>query len=314
MRIFLIILTLCLAISSGQFAFARSEQIVAVVNDDAISLSDLNNRLKLIAASSGLPQTPEIYQKLSGQVIGSLIDEQIMLQEARRLELEISPEELENGFAAIAQQNNFTAEQFRIMLQKGGLSVMTMHRQVESQIAWSKIIQSQLRPKVSISDNDVDNVLKRLKNSKGRMEYLLAEIFLPVDSPRNESDARQLAQKLKLQIKTGQAPFFKLAQQFSKAAGSSQGGGIGWVQAEQLSEELLKALKTIKKGEVSNPVRSLSGYHILLLRDVRQISDETIPSRKDIKNVLGTQRLERMQRRHLLDLKAAAFIENRVNS
>ncbi len=312
MRIFLFLLAMCFVSFSAQPGYARSEVIVAVVNDEAISMSDLNDRLKLISVSSGLPQTPEIYEKLSGQVMRSLIEEQIMLQEARRLEIEVLPEEVDKGLAAVARQNNFTAEQFRGILQKSGINLMTMNRQIESQIAWTKIIQTQVRPQISISDKDVDNVLERLMNNRGRMEYNVAEIFLPVDDPKNEADARQLAGKLKQQIETGQAPFFKLAQQFSKAAGSAQGGDIGWVQGEQLPEQLSKALEGMQKGKVSNPVRSLSGYHILLLRDVRHISDETMPTREQVTSTLGAQRIERMQRRYLLDLKAAAFIENRV--
>ena len=87
---------------------------------------------------------------------------------------------------------------------------------------------------------------------------------------------------------------------------------MGWVQQGQLAEELEQALAGMQQGQVSAPIRSQSGYHILLLREKRVISEETLPSEEEMMNIIGTQRLERMQRRHLQDLKTAAFIENRV--
>jgi peptidyl-prolyl cis-trans isomerase SurA len=307
------VLTLFIVVFANS-AQAQQEGIAAVVNEDAITVSDLHDRMELIMASSGLGDSPEIRGKLAQQIIGVLIDEQLMLQEAARLEIEVTPEEIDSGFKTIAQQNNIPPEKFREMLSSSGINVATMERQIRSQIGWTKIIQQELRPKVTISDSDVDNAMQRLNAQKGTSEYLLAEIFLPVDDPKNEEDARALAEKLVNEIRNNKAPFFKVAQQFSKAAGAAQGGDLGWVQQGQLPQELEIAVKTLQKEQVSAPIRSLSGYHILYMRDARQITDDTIPSRDQIISNLGVERMERMQKRYLMDLKSAAFIENRVQS
>ena len=78
---------------------ARSEVIVMVVNEDAITRSDLNDRMNLIMASSGLRPTPDTVAKLTPQIVNALVDEQIRLQEARRLDLEVSQAEINEGFA-----------------------------------------------------------------------------------------------------------------------------------------------------------------------------------------------------------------------
>ena len=74
------------------------------------------------------------------------------------------------------------------------------------------------------------------------------------------------------------------------------------------------AIEDLEKGQISEPVRTLSGWHIMMVRDKRVIDEDNIPGRDQIRQSLGTQRLDRMQRRHLLDLKSAAFIENRLGS
>jgi peptidyl-prolyl cis-trans isomerase SurA len=94
---------------------------------------------------------------------------------------------------------------------------------------------------------------------------LVAEIFLPVDSPAEDSRVRTFANNLETQIHEG-GNFAKLAQQFSQAAGASEGGDLGAVQDGELPDELDQKLKTMNPGEVSEPIRTQSGYHILLLR------------------------------------------------
>lgn len=312
MRICFALFTLFFVLSNPPSSWAKSERIAIVVNQDAISTSDVNSRLDMVIASSGLPNNSDIRSKLAEQVVSSLIEEQIKLQEAQRLELEITEEEVKSGFRAIAQQNNMEPKAFRTMLEKGRINVSSMERQIKSQIAWSKIIQSQLRPQVRISEKDIEAALSRIENSIGKNEYLVAEIYLPVEDPRKEGNVRQLASRLSSEIQNDKVPFFKVAQQFSKAAGAANGGDLGWIQQGQLTEQVDRAIQTMEKGQISAPIRSVNGYHIVLLRDSRLISRETLPSREDIQSNIGLQRLELLQRRHYLDLKAAAFIESRV--
>lgn len=302
----------CMLINGQTPAFSMSEEIAVVVNSDAISVSDVNDRMRLLMVSSGLNDSPDIREKLRQQVLNVLIEEQIKLQEAERLELEITEEEIEDGFAQLASRNNFTPDEFKDILNKSGINIETMHNQIKSQIAWTKVIQNTLRPRISVRDTDIQDRLERLNEKIGTTEYLVAEIFLPVDDTANENDTRALAQKLAQEIKTDQAPFFKVAQQFSQNAGADKGGDIGWVQEGILDEKIDIALQDLEKDEVSNPIRTPAGYHIILLRDKRVITPETLPSENELTNSIGMQRLERLQNRHLMDLKASAFIDSRV--
>ena len=288
------------------------ETIAVVVNDDAVSESDVMDRLKLVIASSGMPDNKEIRDRIMPQVLNVLIEEKLKLQEAARDQIDVTDEDLAQGFAAIAGQNNFSPDQFRAVLGKAGVSVKTLEDQIRAQIAWSKVVQQKLQPQIIVADNEVDSVVERMKASEGKSEYRVSEIFLPVESPGDESNVKALADKLTRQLVDGHVPFPRLAAQFSKAPGASNGGDMGWVQQGQLPAELDSMLGRMKEGELSKPVRTLSGFHILYLRGKRTVSEASIPSRPQIMNNIGMERLDRMQRSLLLDLKAAAFIDRRV--
>ncbi|PJB70215.1 MAG: rotamase [Alphaproteobacteria bacterium CG_4_9_14_3_um_filter_47_13] len=291
---------------------ARVETIAAVINEDVISESDLLDRMRLVIASSGMTDSKEIRERMMPRIMGILIEEKLKLQEAARLEIAILPEEIERGFASIAAQNNFTPEQFRMVLNKTGVSAKTLEDQIRAQIAWSKIVQVKLRPQILVSDNEVDVMIKRFKANEGKTEYLVSGIFLPVENPAEESGVRQLADNLTRQILEDKVPFPRLAVQFSQAPGATKGGDMGWVQEGQLPEEIDSVLGQLQEGELSKPIRTLSGYHIIHVRSKRMTTAQNIPSRDEIMNNVGLERLDRLQRSYLLDLKTGAFIEHRV--
>lgn len=293
-------------------AEASTQQIVAVVNEDVISQSDFDKRLRLVVASSGLPDNKEIRQRLAPQIIGSLIDEQLMIQEARNMDIKIADEEIAQGFATIAQQNKMSPEQFEKMLRRGRIDVRTLHRQIHAQVAWGKVVQKRLRPRVIISKQDVDAALERMRSKIGTQEFLAAEIYLPFDNTKSETQAKQLANRLSSEIKSGKTSFFKVAQQFSKGAGAAKGGNTGWLNEEQINPDILSALKNIKKKQISNPVKLEDGYYIMFLLETRALTEDKLPSRQQVVYNMGNERLERLQRRHLLDLKASSFIDIRV--
>jgi peptidyl-prolyl cis-trans isomerase SurA len=312
MRLFSLLFMFCAVLVPFAAAHAQEEGIASVVNQDAITMSDLNNRMRLIGVSSGLANTPDIRAKLARQVINSLIEEQLMIQEAKKQDIEITQPEIDQGFATLAAQNKISPEEFRKMITGSGIEISTMERQIRAQIGWQKIIQKVMRPKITVTDADIDEYIARITAQKGRAEYLLAEIYLPVDSAAQDAETRDLAQRLVNEIRAGKAPFPKIAQQFSRSPGASQGGMLGWVPEGQLAPELEEAVKALSKDGLTEPVRMTDGYHILLLRDKRALAEENIPTRDQAMSAIGVQRLDRAQRRYLMDLKSSAFIENRI--
>lgn len=299
-----------LCLGHGAATAQQSFGIAATVNKDAISEADLGERMKLILISAGLQNTAENRDKARAQALNSLIEEQLKIQEADRQGLSVTPEEVGTGFEAIAQQNNLDAESFSKMMAQQGLPKSTLLNQIKSQISWSKVIGKVLRPQIEVSENDINAKLERIKSNMGKTEYQVSEIFLPVNSGDEETKTQQLATKLIEEIKKG-ARFSVVAAQFSKAASAENGGSMGWVQEGDLPKELDVVIKSLSVGQISPPIRGLSGFYIMALQDKRLITQETLPSEDEVLNAIGLERLDRLQQRYLSDIRSAAFIDKR---
>jgi peptidyl-prolyl cis-trans isomerase SurA len=193
----------------------QRDQIAAVVNDEAVSIPDIEARMKLIMVSSGMPNTPEFKDKIRPQILNMLIDEQLKMQAAAKLKLEVAPQEVDEGFATIASQNNFSPEQFRQILKNERIPARTLEDQIRAQIAWSKVVEKKLKPEIDVTESDIDARLQLFSANMGKNLYLVSEIFLPIDSPKQEGEVKQLAERLYRQITEQKAPFQKVAAQFS---------------------------------------------------------------------------------------------------
>jgi len=293
-------------------AFAQSEGIAVVVNEGVLTYSDIVGRTDLVIASSGLPNTPETRQKLAPQIVRTLIEEELQLQEAVRLGLEVTEQEVKQEFAAVAAMNNLEADQFEERLVRSGADVDSLHRQIRARIAWAKVFGSSLRPQVRISETDVEVYLERQIAQIGKTEYLLSEILLPVDTPEDEAQVTQLAQQVVEDLRAEKAPFAKVAQQISQAPGAAQGGVLGWVQGDQLDEKIMRSISAMPVKTISDPVRSLAGYHIFYLSDKRDLTEESLPSAEEVRQKIVQERSERLSRSRLNELRSAAFIQVRL--
>lgn len=242
--------------------------IVATVNDDAITTTDLNSRTKLMLLGSGIQPNAEVLSHLQQQVLRTLIDERLQLQEAKALNVTVSDAEIDEQVAKLAEQNHMPAAQLPAFFARGGVPIATLREQMRASIAWGKVVQRKLRPQVDIGEDEVDAEITRLQANAGKPEYLVADIFLPVDSPQQEQSVKQSAEKLIDTMSRG-ARFSGIARQFSQSASAAAGGDLGWLQPGQLEPQLDEAIRGMHPGTLSPPVRTATGYHILMLRDMR---------------------------------------------
>jgi peptidyl-prolyl cis-trans isomerase SurA len=295
-----------------KIAGAQTLRIAAVVNDEAISMTDVEERMKLVMISSGLPDSKEIRSKIMPQVVEGLIEEQLKLQEAARNNLTVSEAEMESGFATIAAQNNLTMEQFRMAMKQSGVPVKTLEHQIRAQLAWTNVVKAVYRSQVNVTSKDVDSRIARMKTNLGKTEYLVSEIFLPFDNSKRASELADFANRMAKELQAKRAPFGPVAAQFSKAAGAENGGSLGWIQEGHLSPDLEKVLLKLEEGQVSDPIRTPGGIYLLQLQKKRTLTEEGIPPREELTNQIGFERLDRVQQKALLDLKSSAFIDRRV--
>lgn len=264
------------------------QRIAAVVNDDAVSLFDVFERVKLVIATSGLQGSPEMMQRLTPQVLRALIDEHLKLQEGKRQNIAVSEDEIDQAIGAIEQSNQMPDGSFLKFLEERRIDIETVTFQLRSERTWSKLINRRLRRSAAVSDEDIDDELERLRENLGQPEYLLSEIYLSVDTPRDDQRVRDDAAELVRQLRAG-ADFDTLVNQFSEGVTANRGGGVGWVSAIQLSPAIVSAIDTMETGQISDPVAGGGGYFIIQLRNRRQLQpsgpDET---EVDLKQILLT--------------------------
>ncbi len=242
---------------------------VAIVNEDVISVFDVDRRLSLVLASTGGRPSPQEVEQLRQQVLRGLVDEKLQMQEAREHDISIESQMLDNYFANIARNFNQTPDQFENFLEENGTSRAALEDQIRVEAAWSELVQRRLEPQINIGDGEVEDVLQRLEQSKGEFEYNLAEIFLSF-SPENEAQVRLTATRIAERIKEG-APFEAFARQFSDSATAAVGGDMGWLAESQLNADIRLAVRDMRVNAVSEPLRTAGGYQILSLRDRRRI-------------------------------------------
>ena len=269
-----IILTAAVLLSVLPFsnpARAAGEGIAAIVNSEAITNSDVNARMKLIAASTGMPQTPEMMSKLRPQIVDMLVDETLKSQEAKRQKVNVKPEEIEQGFTEIAGNNNVPVEDFKAMLQKGGIDMDTMRDQIRSQIAWGKVIQREVRSKIEVSDSDIDVEIEKFKRKIGQTQYHAFEIYVPVTNPKNDAAARAFVSKVASQLQQEPDAFPKAAQQLSRASDAKRGGDMGWLELGEFPQEVQPEIKKLDLNQISGPIKTQSGYYLVVVREKRDI-------------------------------------------
>ncbi len=269
------------AIAAPTAALSQSEQrIAAIVNDEVISLRDLRQRIRMVVFSSGIEDTADARRRVARQVLRTLIDERLQLQEAKKWNITASEDDIGRSVADIEKRNGMEPGSLPSIFRRNGVSFESLRAQMRSRVAWSRLVNRRLAPRIDIGAEEVDEVLARLEASRGENTYRLWEIFLSVNSPDEEASIRETAERLVEQIRGG-ARFSALARQFSQAATAAVGGDLGWTQRSQLDPEIAAAVDRLAAGEVLDPIRTISGFRIVTLGGKRRIA-ATDPNRAEL--------------------------------
>jgi peptidyl-prolyl cis-trans isomerase SurA len=297
----------------GSPAWAQSgpQRIAAVVNDDVITSQDLIDRLALTLATSGLPNDAATQQQLAPQVLRGFVDEKLQLQEASRLGLAVTDDEVDKAIDTIAQRNKTNRTDLIRYLSEHRLNPQSFRDQLRAQIAWIKVVGREVRPRIVVTQEQVDLAMKRNANAAADTELLLSEIMLPVYDRSQEANVLNDAQGLVRSIRGG-ADFAGLARQVSAAASAENGGDLGWVREAAIIPDLRAQIGALKTGEISDPLVSAAGIHIFQVRDRRSAAAGGSVDRDRVKQTLEQEQLERQASRYLRDLRRDAFIDVRL--
>lgn len=247
------------------------DRVTAIVDDSVIMESELKARIASVQnQNKGKPLPPE--SVLRAQVLERLILESIQLQMADRGGIKISDQQLTDTLNRIAKQNRMTLEQFRDALAADGLSYRDAVEQIRTEMRISRVQKFQVNNRIQISPQDVDYFLaSKAGQLASEAEYRIGHILVSVPSQASPSEinqAREKAQRLVKEIRAGK-DFAQQAIANSNGRNALKGGDLGWRKEAQLPSLFADVAPNLQVGEISEPLKSASGFHIIKVTDKR---------------------------------------------
>ena len=242
----------------------------AIVNGTVITGTDVDHRVALVTAASQNEIAGEELQRLRMQVLRNLIDETLQIQAAQSQEVNITQADVDETYARVAAQNfGQNTEAMDEYLNSIGSSPASLKRQIQGELAWQRLLRRNIAPFVNVSEEEVNELLKRLEASRGTDEYRLGEIFLSA-TPENRETVMRNAQQIVEQLRQG-GSFVAYARQYSEASTAAVGGDTGFLRLAQLPAEMSTAIREMQAGQLVGPLEIPGGFTILYLIDKRQI-------------------------------------------
>lgn len=247
------------------------DRIAAVVDDDIIMKSELDSRVGVVKnQSQGVALPPD--DILASQVLERLISESIQLQMAERSGMRISDQELNATIDEIAKQNGMNLAQFKKALEKDGINYLDAREQIRRERLISQVQRYRVGGKIQISEQDIDSFLNSARGQKATAEeYRLGHILIQVPSQASRAElkkAEEKAQNLVKQLRTG-ANFKQMAIAQSDGRNALKGGDLGWRKQGELPSLFADIVPDLKEGNVSDPIKSGSGFHIIKVEEKR---------------------------------------------
>jgi peptidyl-prolyl cis-trans isomerase SurA len=269
MRRLLALAALLLPLGAAAQGVALVDRIVAVVNKDVITASELSEATAAAERQLRRQGTPLPERALlERQMLERLILEKAQLQLARDTGIRVDELQLDRAVQRVAQNNNMSLSDFRRALERDGVSFPAWRDDLREQIVLSRLREREVDDRIQVSDTEIDLFLAELKERPAaRGEYQVAHILVRVPeqaNPERVEAARARAQKALDEARAG-ADFASLAASYSDAPDALQGGALGWRSHDRLPELFSATLAAMQPGEVSEILRSPAGFHVLRL-------------------------------------------------
>ncbi len=261
----------------SQAAVIELDRIVAVVEEDVIMETELDEQMQRVRAAlrqQGTQMPPTTV--LERQVIERLVLEKIQLQIAEQSEITVDEPALDRAVSDLAARNNLSLEQFREILASEGYEFSNFREQIRQEMIMSKLRRAEIDNRVRVSDNEIENYLRNEALGNDDQEYRLAHILISIPSGADNEEIREAREKARLALERLDAgeDFTTVAVSVSDGQQALEGGDLGWRKGDEIPTLFADAVGSMSVGETSGLITSPSGYHIIKLTDKR--SGETI--------------------------------------
>lgn len=275
---------------TGQFI----DGIAAIVDDGVVLKSQLNEQTATIikrARESDPPMQLPPPNVLREQLLERLIINEIQLQRAARIGLQVSDAMLNESIARIAAQNNASFEDMPMLLAQDGIDYATFRRELREEITLDQLRRIDVGQRISVSPREIQQCLADLEgnvaiNSDYNLSHIL--ISIPEAATAEQIDAAQAeAQSIYEQLQEG-ADFGEMAIRYSDAQTALDGGALGWLRGEQLPTLYTDVVAEMQAGQVSAPFRGASSFHIVKVNDLRSAIQRSEVEQVKVRHILIT--------------------------
>nr|BAL54087.1 peptidyl-prolyl cis-trans isomerase SurA [uncultured Gammaproteobacteria bacterium] len=266
------------------------DRIVAVVEDDVILASELEQQLEVIerqlqAGNSPLPER----RALRRQVLERMILRSLQLQLAKQQGIQVDDETLRQALLDLAQRNGMDLETFRRAVENEGMDYAQFVENLREELMLGRLRASQVNARIQVSEREVEHFLEtEAQTDSAATEYRLGHILIATPeaaSPQRIQQAQQKAERLVAELRQG-LDFHQAAVTLSDGAQAMQGGDLGWRKLEAIPSLFADLVPRMQKGEIQGPIRSPSGFHIIKLLDVKGKDDSHQVTETHVRHIL----------------------------
>ncbi len=282
------------------------DRVVAVVNNDVITLSDLQRE----AAVKKVDMKRD--ERL---LLEDMIDRRLQMAEAKRGGMDVSDKELNDAVADIMKRNSMDSRRFEAALAGEGLTLGQYKDELREQMTLSRMFNKYVRSGVAVQDDEVRSYYeKNMKSYVLPEEIRVRQIYFRLPEKATASQTAVVKEKAEAalaRIRKGE-DFIKLVKELSESENAALGGDLGFLQRGQAIPEIEEAAKTLNPGEVAGPLLLAGGYNIIRLEEIRKPVKPFESVKDEITKMLYEQKVENAYRTWLQALRSDSHIENRL--
>jgi peptidyl-prolyl cis-trans isomerase SurA len=266
------------------------DRIAAVVNDGVVLTSELDEQTEEVIArlrqqNTELPPRNVLRQ----QILERLVVEEIQMQRAGRLGIQVSDEMLNGALADVAQRNNMSFADLPRELERQGVDYRVYRDEIRKQLTLQLLRQRDVIGRINISPRELDQAMARQQNAPDlNSEYNVSHILVsvPVSATPEQIQARESRAKEVFDKAKGGQDFAQLAVTYSDSTTNIEGGSLGWRKGSQLPSIVSDAIAKMKAGDISDPIRTPSGFHLFRLNEVRGGTQQSVVSQVHARHIL----------------------------
>ena len=319
LALFTLLLSVCLVnipVVEESYGAVLLDRVVATINDEVITWSELRKVIEhdgegvLKGVSEG--EREKKRKNIEKIHLNRMVDMKLQIQEAGRLRIEVSDTEADSAVDEIKSKYNLTDETLRESLKKEGFTLEEYRKNLSDQILISKVVSMEVRPKVFVSESDIEKYYESNKEKyRDEEKVKIRQIFFSnTDDELMREALLTRAEGVVKRIREGE-DFTKLAGEFSEDTNRDSGGDLGYIKRGSVLNEVEEAAFVLKPGEVSEPFWSTAGLHIIMVEDiVGGVAVEKI--RGDIRNILFEESFRMKHNGWIKKLRESAYIEMKL--